>query len=149
MATILIIHGANLDRLGSREPEIYGTKTLDSINTDLKQQGKKLGYEIETFHSNTEGDLITAIHRAADHKVDCILINPGAYTHTSVALRDAFLAVKVPFIELHLSNTSARESFRQHSYLTDIAVGLIMGFGADSYALALEAAHRYLQKQPK
>ncbi len=146
MANILVIHGPNLNRLGLREPEVYGTKTLESINTELKQQGQHLGHQIHTFQSNVEGELINAIHKAADDKIDFILINPGAFTHTSIALRDALLAVKTPFIEIHLSNTKAREAFRHVSLITDIAVGLIMGFGADSYLLALEAAHRYLQR---
>src|SRR5690606_12861485 len=126
-------------------PEIYGSKTLESINADLKQQGQNLGHQLHFFQSNVEGELINAIHKATDEKIDFMLINPGAFTHTSIALRDALLASKTPFIEVHLSNTKARESFRHHSFITDIAVGLIMGFGADSYALALEAAHRYLK----
>lgn len=146
MATILVIHGPNLDRLGLREPDIYGTRTLESINTDLKQQGQQFNHQLQFFQSNIEGELINAIHKAADDKVDFILINPGAFTHTSIALRDALLAAKIPLIEVHLSNTKAREAFRHVSLITDIAVGLIMGFGADSYRLALEAAHRYLQK---
>lgn len=146
MATILVIHGPNLNRLGLREPSIYGTKTLESINIDLKQQGQRLGHQIRVFQSNAEDELINTIHKAADEKVDFILINPAAFTHSSIALRDALAAAQVPFIEVHLSNTKARESFRHVSFITDIAVGLIMGFGADSYWLALEAAHRYLQK---
>lgn len=145
MANILVIHGPNMNRLGLREPDVYGTKTLESINAELKQQAQALGHQAECFQSNLEGELINAIHQAGDKAIDMILINPGGLTHTSVALRDALLSVKIPVIEVHLSNTKAREDFRHHSLITDIAVGLIMGFGPDSYWLALEAAHRYLK----
>ena len=146
MPKILVLNGPNLDRLGSREPAIYGKQTLEAIEKSLKEQGKTLGYAITTFQSNAEHELIQTIHRAADEKVDFILINPGALTHTSIALRDALLTARIPFIELHLSNIHARESFRRTSYLADIAIGVVMGFGDYSYTAALHAADHYLKK---
>jgi len=140
---IQIINGPNLNLLGKREPGIYGSEGFENFLNTLKV--KYPAIEFHYYQSNVEGELINAIHKATDEKIDFMLINPGAFTHTSIALRDALLASKTPFIEVHLSNTKARESFRHHSFITDIAVGLIMGFGADSYALALEAAHRYLK----
>ncbi len=145
MPKILILNGPNLDRLGIREPEIYGHQTLNDIIGALKDHAKRLGHEIEALQSNAEHKIIEAIHKAADQKINFILINPGALTHTSIALRDAFLAVKIPFIELHLSNIHSRESFRHVSYLSDIAVGVVMGFGDYSYSLALLAADHYLK----
>jgi 3-dehydroquinate dehydratase-2 len=140
MATILVLHGPNLNLLGTREPEIYGRDTLADIEKRLSGQAKAAGIKFESFQSNAEHELIDRIHRAKSEKVDIILINPGAFTHTSIALRDAFLAVQIPFVELHLSNVFAREEFRRHSYLSDIAIGLITGFGPASYRLAMEFA---------
>ena len=146
MAKILVLHGPNLNLLGSREPEIYGYTTLAEIDADLAKSAKAAGHELASLQSNAEHVLIDRIHQAKIEKVDLILINPGAFTHTSIALRDAFLSVKIPFIEVHLSNVLAREEFRRHSYLSDVAIGLITGFGADSYRLALEAAVTRLKK---
>ncbi len=151
MKKILIVHGPNLNQLGQREPKQYGQKTLADIDTALHQTGQNLGYQILAFQSNSEGDIIDTIHHANEQSITFILINPAALTHTSIALRDALLATAIPFIEIHISNIYARESFRHVSYLADLAVGLITGFGAYSYQLALEAAHDYLQRheQPK
>jgi 3-dehydroquinate dehydratase II len=140
VATILVLHGPNLNLLGTREPEIYGYATLADIDAMLARTAKAAGHSLSSLQSNAEHALIDRIHMARDDGTAFILINPGAFTHTSIALRDAFMAVKVPFIELHLSNVHAREPFRRHSYLSDIAVGVIVGFGADSYRLALDAA---------
>jgi len=140
MTKILVIHGPNLNLLGSREPEVYGADTLDLINQSLADIAKQNQVELITFQSNTEGSIVSAIQNAATDDVDFILINPAAYTHTSVAIRDAFLATRIPFIEVHLSNVHARESFRKHSYLSDIAQGVICGFGKNSYSMALGAA---------
>jgi 3-dehydroquinate dehydratase II len=146
VAKILVLHGPNLNLLGSREPEIYGYTTLAEIDADLAKSAKAAGHELASLQSNAEHVLIDRIHQAKTEKIDLILINPGAFTHTSIALRDAFLSVKIPFIEVHLSNVLAREEFRRHSYLSDVAIGLITGFGADSYHLALEAAVARLKK---
>lgn len=146
MAQLLLLNGPNLGLLGLREPEVYGKTTLDEIVTAAKRQAKSLGHGLTAFQSDAEHELIARIH-AARGKQDLILINPGAFTHTSVAIRDAFLGVAVPFIELHLSNVFAREAFRQHSYLSDVAIGVISGFGAASYELAITAADRYLAKR--
>lgn len=140
MAKILVLHGPNLNLLGTREPEIYGTATLADIETELVKLAKAAGHELSGFQSNAEHALIDRIHQARDDGTAIILINPGAFTHTSIALRDALTAVKISFIELHLSNVHAREPFRRHSYLSDIAVGVIAGFGPASYRLALTAA---------
>ncbi len=140
MARILVMHGPNLNLLGTREPEIYGTDSLDDINQRLEQQARGAGVEIDFFQSNAEHALIDRVHLARDEGVGFILLNPGAFTHTSIALRDALLGVEIPFIEVHLSNVHAREPFRQHSYLSDVARGVIVGLGAQGYALALEAA---------
>lgn len=140
MAKILIIHGPNLNLLGSREPEIYGYDTLEDIDARLRDQVRGTGHELLTFQSNAEFELIDAIHGAAKDRVVFIIINPGAFTHTSIALRDALLGVNVPFIEVHLSNVHSREEFRRHSYLSDVAVGCITGLGALGYGLALQAA---------
>jgi 3-dehydroquinate dehydratase-2 len=142
MARILVLNGPNLNLLGSREPGIYGQDTLQTIEAKLKALAK--GHEIAFFQSNAEDELIDHIHRAAADGVDFILINPAALTHTSIALRDALLGVEIPFIEVHLSNVFARESFRHHSYLSDVAVGVISGLGAHGYELALAAALRRL-----
>ena len=134
---ILVLHGPNLNRLGKREPAIYGRATLGDIDARLVTLGDALGAVIETFQSNHEGELVDRIHTAADSGVRGVLINPGALTHTSVSLRDALLAVALPFVEVHLSNVHAREPFRRHSYLSDVAVGVVCGFGAESYELGL------------
>ncbi|MFC4763766.1 3-dehydroquinate dehydratase [Dyella sp. OK004] len=140
MAKILVLHGPNLNLLGVREPDIYGRTTLADINTALAARAQAAGHELVWFQSNAEHELIGRIHQARDEQTALILFNPGAFTHTSIALRDALAAVAIPFVEVHLSNVHAREPFRRHSYLADIAVGVICGFGADSYRLALEAA---------
>ena len=140
MAKILVLHGPNLNLLGTREPEIYGHDTLADIEASLAKIAKATGHSLAGFQSNAEHALIDRIHAARGDGTAFILINPGAFTHTSIALRDAFAAVQIPFIELHLSNVHAREEFRHHSYLAGIAVGTIVGFGPASYRLALAAA---------
>lgn len=137
-ARILVVHGPNLNLLGTREPEHYGSVTLSDINLALARLAESAGVDLESFQSNHEGALIERIHTARDQGVRAIIINPAAYTHTSVALRDAMAAVAIPFIEVHLSNVHARESFRQHSYFSDLAVGVISGLGHEGYLLALE-----------
>ena len=137
---ILVLHGPNLNMLGLREPEIYGDVTLDDIDRNLRQVAENAGVMFETFQSNAEGELIDRIQQALSDGTDFIIINPAAYTHTSVALRDALAAIKLPFIEIHLSNIFARESFRHKSYFSDLAVGVISGFGAKGYELALAYA---------
>ena len=144
MSELLLINGPNLNLLGSREPKQYGTKTLEAIETDLVAEAERLGHRLATFQSNHEGELIDRIHKARTDSVAFLLLNPGGYTHTSVALRDAVLASGLPFIEIHLSNTYAREQFRRHSYFSDIARGVVMGFGHLGYRLALQAAHSQL-----
>ena len=144
MAAILVIHGPNLNLLGSREPEIYGAETLEEINQSLIAQASNAGHSLSAVQSNAEFELIQHIHDAKQNDVAFIIINPGAFTHTSVALRDALLGVEIPFIEVHLSNVYAREAFRHHSYFSDIAEGVICGFGSKSYQLALQAAHSKL-----
>jgi 3-dehydroquinate dehydratase-2 len=146
MASILVLHGPNLNLLGTREPEIYGTATLADIDRRLAAQASAAGHQLQSLQSNAEHVLIDRIHAARLDGTQFILINPGAFTHTSIALRDALSAASVPFIELHLSNVHAREPFRQHSYLSDIAVGVICGFGPHSYELALQAASARLAK---
>jgi 3-dehydroquinate dehydratase-2 len=143
MSTILIINGPNLNLLGTRETNIYGNQSLDDIMRKLTADANKIGHKLQHFQSNAEHELVEQIQKSQD-KVDFIIINPAAFTHTSVALRDALLAVKIPFIEVHLSNTEAREDFRTKSYLSDIAIGKISGFGALSYSLALIAADKQL-----
>ena len=140
MALILVINGPNLNLLGTREPEIYGSSSLEDINNDLAQQCEDAGHSIQFFQSNAEADIIHRVQEAKKDDVQFILINPAALTHTSVALRDALLAVEIPFIEIHLSNIHAREEFRQKSYLSDIAMGTIIGLGPRGYELALQAA---------
>jgi 3-dehydroquinate dehydratase-2 len=135
---IMILHGPNLNLLGTRETELYGRKTLDDINESLRRRAEELGVEIqENLQTNSESELVERI-QAAQGKIDGIVINPAAYTHTSIALRDALLATGIPFVEVHLSNVHAREPYRHQSYLSDIAVGIVAGFGPDSYLLALE-----------
>jgi len=138
--SILVLHGPNLNLLGTREPEHYGKDTLEGINQRLLEQAKKADIQLEAFQSNAEAELIGKIQSLAAKSVDFIIINPAAFTHTSVAMRDALAAVKIPFIEVHLSNVYAREAFRHHSYFTDIAVGIISGLGAQGYSLALDYA---------
>lgn len=140
MAKILLLNGPNLNLLGTREPEVYGSTTLAGIEAELTESAQAAGHELTAFQSNAEHALIERVHAARTDGTSFILINPGAFTHTSIALRDAFAAVKIPFIELHLSNVHAREKFRRHSYLADLAVGVIAGFGASSYRFALAAA---------
>lgn len=140
MSTILVLHGPNLNLLGEREPTHYGQTTLAHIDQQLITTAHAQGHTLLTFQSNAEHELLARIHAARNQIVDFIIINPAAFTHTSVALRDALLAVAIPFIEVHLSNVHAREPFRHHSYFSDIAVGVITGFGAQSYSLALQAA---------
>jgi 3-dehydroquinate dehydratase-2 len=129
-----------LNLLGTREPEVYGADTLADINQELSQLAAQKGVKLETYQSNDEGDIVSRIQQAGADKTRFIIINPAAYTHTSVAIRDAFLATRIPFIEVHLSNVYAREEFRTHSYLSDLALGVISGFGKNSYLLALDAA---------
>ncbi|MFZ1224593.1 MAG: type II 3-dehydroquinate dehydratase [Dokdonella sp.] len=144
MAKILVLHGPNLNLLGTREPEVYGRSTLADIDGGLTAAAKSAGHELQTFQSNAEHALIERIHAASAEGMAWIVINPGAYTHTSIALRDALAGVAIPFVEVHLSNIQAREAFRQHSYFSDIAFGVISGFGAESYALALDFILRRL-----
>ena len=146
MSDFLVINGPNLNLLGTREPEHYGSVTLDSINNSLSKIAAENSLSLESVQSNAEADLIEHIHNAAKDKVRFIIINPAAFTHTSVALRDALSGVDIPFIEIHLSNVHAREAFREHSYFSDIAVGVISGLGAQGYELALHAAINQLQQ---
>ncbi len=138
--SILVVHGPNLNLLGVREPEHYGKLTLADINSSLESQAKLAGLALETYQSNAEADIVAKIQSLAVNKVDFIIINPAAFTHTSVSIRDAISAVNIPFIEVHLSNVFARESFRHHSYFSDIAVGVISGLGAEGYNAALQFA---------
>jgi 3-dehydroquinate dehydratase II len=144
MSKILILHGPNLNLLGAREPSVYGSKNLTKINETLIQHGHTLGHQILCFQSNGEQPLIERIHQAITEQVAFLIINPAAYTHTSIALRDAILAANIPFIEVHLSNIYKREAFRHFSYFSDIAQGIISGLGDQGYRLALDAAHHYL-----
>lgn len=140
MARLLVLHGPNLNLLGSREPQLYGHQTLAGIDADLLTQARQAGHELECFHSNAEHALVERVQAAAGDGTAFVLVNPAAFTHTSVALRDALAAVRLPFIEVHLSNPHAREPFRRQSYFSDLAVGVVAGFGADSYRYALDAA---------
>ena len=146
MATILVLHGPNLNLLGEREPEVYGAATLLDINTRLEQLAREQGHHLLTMQSNAEYELVERIQDARHEGVNFILINPAAFTHTSVALRDALAAVEIPFIEVHRSNVHAREEFRQHSYFSDLAVGVICGLGAQGYELGLQAALSQLEQ---
>jgi len=143
--TVLLLNGPNLNMLGKREPELYGSQGLNDIVEQLVIQASNKDIELTHLQSNAEHALIDKIHQSYQ-KTDFIIINPGAFTHTSVALRDAFLSVNIPFIEVHISNVHSREAFRQHSYLSDIAIGVICGLGANGYHYALEAAYSYLKK---
>lgn len=146
MTDILVIHGPNLNMLGVREPGIYGSKSLSDINDDLSKQAESLNLTIDCFQSNVEGELVTRIQQAYQDSVKYIIINPAAYTHTSVAMRDALLAVQIPFIEVHLSNVHQREAFRHHSYFSDKALAVICGLGSDGYRYALDAAHKRISQ---
>ncbi len=139
MSSVLVVHGPNLDLLGRREPEIYGRQSLAEIDTAMERFAAQCSVAIEAFQSNSEGEIIERLHRAADDGTDWIIINPAGLTHSSVVLRDALAAIALPFVEVHLSNPAAREAFRHRSLLADLAVGTIAGFGADSYLLALQA----------
>jgi 3-dehydroquinate dehydratase-2 len=142
MPTILVVHGPNLNLLGGRETELYGTETLASIDQRLAERGRKAGVAVQSFQSNSEAELVNRVQSAKTDGTSFIVINPAAFTHTSVALRDALAAVRIPFIEVHLSNVHARESFRHHSYFSDLATGVIVGLGPLGYELALDAAVR-------
>jgi len=146
---ILVMHGPNLNMLGVREPTLYGHLDLISIDSSLQKIADDRHVQIDFFQHNTEGVLVERIHQAYHNAVDGILINPAAYTHTSIAIRDAMLAVNIPFVEVHLSNIHQRESFRHHSMLADVAIGVIAGFGSTSYDLGLQALILHLQQQKK
>ncbi|ABX08314.1 type II 3-dehydroquinate dehydratase [Prochlorococcus marinus] len=145
---LLLLNGPNLNLLGKREPSIYGSQSLESIEISLSQRAKEEGVGLECFQSNSEGTLVDYIHQSIG-KVDAILINAGAYTHTSIALRDALLSAEIPYVELHLSNTYARETFRQKSLLADRAIGVVSGFGVMSYQLAFQGILDYLRNRSK
>jgi len=147
MAKILLLNGPNLNLLGTREPEVYGKDTLEDIVRHTTKAAEQAGHTLAHLQSNSEHELIERIHRAKADKIDVILFNPGAFTHTSIALRDALLGVQIPFIEIHLSNVFARESFRRVSFLSDIAVGVISGLGAKGYELAVTAVNTVLAKR--
>lgn len=140
ISKILVLHGPNLNLLGQREPDIYGAQTLSQINHFLNERAQKTGIQLENFQSNHEGELVDRVQQAAVDGINFILLNPAGLTHTSIALRDALLATAIPFVEVHLSNVYQREHFRQHSYFSDIAIGVISGFGWRGYALALDYA---------
>ena len=147
MARLLLINGPNLNLLGTREPGVYGNVSLDTVEQMLSTQAADLGHQLDAFQSNAEHEIVDRVQQAAGDGVDFILFNPGAFTHTSIAIRDALLAVGIPFIEVHLSNVFAREDFRHSSYFSDIAAGCIFGLGAHGYELALEAAARRLSEE--
>jgi len=147
MSKILVVHGPNLNLLGYRETHHYGQDTLEAINARLVERGRKAGHTVDAFQSNAEAPLIERIHAAKSDETAYIIINPAAFTHTSVALRDALAAVRIPFIEVHLSNVHAREPFRRHSYFSDLAVGVITGLGPLAYELALDAACHALERR--
>jgi 3-dehydroquinate dehydratase-2 len=149
MSGILVLHGPNLNLLGMREPEHYGTVSLAEINGQLEEMAREAGHDLDSVQSNAEHDLVNAIQGAQSKGVRFIIINPAAFTHTSVAIRDALAAVEIPFIEVHLSNVFARESFRQHSFFSDIAVGVISGLGPIGYRLALVSAIEHLSLTDK
>jgi 3-dehydroquinate dehydratase II len=148
MARVLLLNGPNLNLLGTREPAVYGTDTLESIEKRAAAVARESGHELLTFQSNAEHELIGRIHAAPADGVAFLIVNPGAFTHTSIALRDALLGTGLPFIEVHLSNTQAREAFRRHSYFSDIAVGVISGLGAYGYEAAVRAAAQRLARTP-
>mgnify|MGYP001441298664 CR=1 FL=1 len=142
---LLLINGPNINLLGHREPQIYGSNTLESLEQSLKENADREGFRLDCFQSNCEGDIVDRIHQSIGN-VDGILINAGAYTHTSIALRDALLSVQIPYVELHMSNVYAREDFRQNSFISDKAIGLVIGFGEMSYSLAMHGLVNYLQR---
>ena len=144
MAKLLVLHGPNLNLLGTREPDVYGYTTLAEIDAVLAAQAAAAGHQLQSLQSNAEHELVDRVQAARSDGTAFVLINPAAFTHTSVALRDALAAVAIPFIEIHLSNPHTREAFRHHSYFSDLAVGVVCGFGADSYRYALEAALKRL-----
>ena len=146
MATILVLHGPNLNMLGLREPEVYGSTGLEEINQNLAAMCLEKGHHLQALQSNAEYELIDRIHDARQEGINFIIINPAAFTHTSIALRDALAAAEIPFIECHLSNVYQRETFRHHSYFSDLAVGVISGFGKQSYELALLAAFEQINE---
>ncbi|MBV8403296.1 MAG: type II 3-dehydroquinate dehydratase [Gammaproteobacteria bacterium] len=148
MARLLLLNGPNLNLLGSREPTLYGTETLEAIEQRVTALARESGHELLAFQSNAEHELIERLHRARSESVAFVIINPGAFTHTSIALRDALLATGLPFIEVHLSNPQAREEFRRHSYFSDIAVGVVSGLGAFGYEAAVRAAALRLSRKP-
>lgn len=147
MAKISVLNGPNLNVLGIREPGIYGNDSLKDIENTLKQHASTIGHQLDFHQSNAEHEIVDLIHQAFQNRIDFIIINPAAFTHTSVAIRDALLATKIPFIEVHLSNVHAREAFRAHSYFSDIAIGVICGLGSNGYELALQAAHKILAER--
>ena len=146
MATILVLNGPNLNLLGSREPDIYGVDTLDSIRESLEPLAAESGHKVAFFQSNAEHELVEKVHAAREEGVAFLIVNPAAFTHTSLVLRDALLAAAIPFIEVHLTNVYAREEFRQHSFFSDVAQGVISGLGANGYELALLAALQHINK---
>ena len=148
MARVLLLNGPNLNLLGTREPAVYGSDTLESIEQRVAAVARETGHELLAFQSNAEHELIGRIHAARTEGVAFLIINPGAFTHTSIALRDAILATAIPFIEVHLSNTHAREAFRRHSFFSDIAVGVVLGLGAFGYEAAMRAAASRLARTP-
>jgi 3-dehydroquinate dehydratase II len=148
MSIITVLNGPNLNLLGIREPGHYGNKTLADIQQSLEKQAVELNHQLHFHQNNAEHQIVELIHSAYEQKVDFIIINPAAFTHTSVAIRDALLATKIPFIEVHLSNVYAREPFRKHSFFSDVAIGVISGLGATGYQLALQAAHQILTERP-
>ena len=144
MANFLLLNGPNLNLLGEREPELYGKISLDQVVKNLTKISEKCGHKLSDFQSNAEHELVDQIHKAKDSKVKCIIFNPGAFTHSSIALRDALAGTEIPFIEIHISNIYSREDFRQKSFLSEIAVGVISGLGVEGYELALKVAiNRY------
>ncbi|MGR8979070.1 MAG: type II 3-dehydroquinate dehydratase [Gammaproteobacteria bacterium] len=147
MATITVLNGPNLNLLGIREPGHYGKMTLNEIRQSLEKTASSLNHRLNFHQNNAEHEIVELIHQAYHDRVDFIIINPAAFTHTSVAIRDALLATRIPFIEVHLSNVHAREPFRKHSYLSDIAKGVICGLGGTGYELALQAAHQLLAER--
>jgi len=149
MSTLLVLNGPNLNLLGTREPAVYGSLTLDDIRERCERMAGHLGHDLAFFQSNAEHQLLECIHQAARDGTDFIVFNPAAFTHTSVALRDALSGVAIPFIEVHLSNVHAREPFRHHSYFSDVAHGVICGLGALGYELAIQAAHHHLSVVPE
>jgi 3-dehydroquinate dehydratase-2 len=149
MSKLLLLNGPNLNLLGNREPEHYGSSTLNGIVEDLIDEATSTGHSLDHLQANAEHQLVERIHKAGEDGVNFIIINPAAFTHTSVAIRDALLGVGIPFIEVHMSNVFAREPFRHHSYFSDIAIGVICGLGSQGYSLALQAAIHHLNDKPK